>query len=308
MGDDDDIPILEDDLDEDVPLLGDDDDIPVLDAPDLGHSANKASLEAALRQLEALELAPNARKKTTPDPAPKPSLEEQIRANAGTPIIHEHELTKIRDNPFLNPQQKAQLDMSRKLRDEAQTMAMITSLNKKKEAPPPPQKAPIDENSIDFTDNTFLKASAAPVSAAAPAKAPAAPIKATEKTDGAADILLELEDDTPASVPTPKKTSPEKLDLDKELAEIDEALSDLGDIIIDEEEVAPAPPPQKTPSPSTAQPPGKVLAAPSRTTDSKQQDKEIHQIIDEIVDEYLIVLEAALRKKLKEKLPDLLKK
>ena len=39
----------------------------------------------------------------------------------------------------------------------------------------------------------------------------------------------------------------------------------------------------------------------------KIQNQEIDLIIDDIVDEYLIVLEAALRKKLKEKLPDILK-
>ena len=248
--DDDNIPMLLGDED-DVPLLqAEEEDVPLLEETDFSNtsrsSADKASLEAAMRQLESMELAPRARTSApTPLTTPKLSLEEQIRANAEPPLPETE--NKSKSNPFLKTQQMAQLELSRRLREEAKRTALISSLNKKKDtAPPPPPPAP----------------AAAPVAPAPPAPvetraAPATPAPAEEE-DAAAEILKELEDHSPVA----KKTEA----------------------------------PQVGNKPSAAATP----VAPSA--------QDVEAIIDEIVEEYIIVLEAALRKKLKEKLPDLLKK
>ncbi len=279
LGDeDDDIPVL---ADEEVPILGEDteDDIPILDTPAESHdrAADKASLEAALRQLESMELAPKSRKSTPAAPASAnvtsspQNLEEQIRANPAPPIISHEELTKVRENPFLNPKQKAQLEMTRRLQEEAKKTAMITALNKKKPVVPPSASQNTSEGAIEFTDNPFLKASAATSTSTQAGNSPAhKSLPPDSEENGAADILKELG---------------ETLDIDAELANIDTELGSLGEIILENDKTKP----------------------PTNPVNKKLPQKQIDLMIDEIVEEYLVVLEAALRKKLKEKLPDLLK-
>lgn len=249
--DDDNVPLLLGD-DDDIPLLGDmEEDIPVLDSPDLEElrvATDKASLEAALRHLESMELVPQSSKSAAAEvpPTPKLSLEEQIRASAPPPPVKEAELTKVRENPFMNPQQVAQLELSRKLREETRRAELITSFNKKKPLPPvaTPAAAPAP--------------TAAP--AAAPESAPPAAALIEEGEDAAAEILKELNDNIPQ---------------------------------------------RNAPLANPGKPPGAATATHKTPAPS---EGELELIIDDIVEEYLVVLEAALRKKLKEKLPDLFKK
>jgi len=280
--DDDNVPLLLED--DDIPVLSDDDgDIPILDAPEFSDDANdKASLEAALRQLESMELAPKSRKAVMP---PARGIEDQIRANAAAPIISNEELTRVRENPFLNSNQKAQLDANRKLREEAQQAAKTVASGQK---PAAPQKsAPMQEEIIEFTDNPFLKASTSPGSAHTAASA-ATHTPLVEEEDGSAEILKELGEDARPYQPRVPAKAPV---MAKQVAATDETTVDgLGDIILEDEEPAPA----RKPDPAAA-------------GQKKLQKKEIDLIVDEVVDEYIVILEAALRKKLKEKLPDLLK-
>lgn len=270
--DDDNVPLLLED--DDIPVLSDDDgDIPILDAPEFpdDHSAtDKASLEAALRQLESMELAPKSRKAATQPQG----IEDQIRANAAAPIISNEELTRVRENPFLNSNQKAQLDANRKLREEAQQAAKTAASGQK---PASPKPAPVQEEVIEFTDNPFLKAS---TSLGGIHTTPAAtPAPLAEEEDGSAEILKELgEDAKPYQSRAPAKASV----MAKKVVATDETVTGLGDIILEDDE-EPA------------------------STQKKLSEKEVDLIMDEIVGEYLVILEAALRKKLKEKLPHLLK-
>jgi len=280
--DDDNVPLLLED--EDIPVLAneDDDDIPVLDTPELPETdiANKASLEAALRQLESMELAPRSRKTASPPPR---GIEDTIRANAAAPIISNEELTRVRENPFLNSNQKAQLDASRKLREEAQQAAKAAVSGQK---PPPQKSAPMQEEAIDFTDNPFLKASTS-LGGAPTTSAPSAQAAAAEEEDGSAEILKELGDEAKPYLPRAAIKAPA---VEQKTTPPTKEEEGFGDIILEEDEPAPA-----------------RHADPATAIQKKLQKKEIDLIVDEVVEEYIVILEAALRKKLKEKLPNLLK-
>lgn len=274
--DDDNVPLLLND--DDIPVLTeDDDDIPILNAPELPDdpdATNKASLEAALRQLESMELAPKSRKTTRPA---NQGIEDQIRANAAPPIISNEELTRVRENPFLNSNQKAQLEANRKLREEAQQAAKANAPGQKTAAAQRPT-APMNEEIIDFTDNPFLKASTSlghtQNNSASPTATPS-----PEEEDGSAEILKELGEDARPYQPRVPARAPVA---EKKIAAPQKEADGFGDIILEDEEE-------------------------SQSHQKNISTKEVDLMVDEIVEEYMVILEAALRKKLKEKLPDLLK-
>jgi len=277
--DDDNVPLLLDD--DDIPVLGnDDDDIPILDAPDLStdsDAADKASLEAALRQLESMELAPKSRKTAPPH---RQGIEDAIRANAAPPIISTQELTRVRENPFLNSSQKAQLEANRKLREEA-AKGIDPGLKPAPQKPAPPQ-----EEVIEFTDNPFLKASTSPGGTHASTTSVTTPLP-EEPEDAAAEILKELGED---AKPYQPRTATKAPVAEQKSVGTKEEVDGFGDIILEDDEPAPA-----------------RNTVPATAIQKKLQQKEIDLIVDEVVEEYMVVLEAALRKKLKEKLPGLLK-
>jgi len=283
--DDEEVPVLSD-AEDDVPLLLDDDDeVPVLTSPAI--EANKASLDAAIRQLESMELSPKANKATASKPA---SLEEKIRANAAPPLIKDDQQTRIRENPFLKKNVNDSFAESRKHAEEALKSVISHSRAISKPARPAPEESrsamvsvkdsPAD-GAIDFTDNQFLKSSSAPQSTApTAAQKQAAPTATTEK-DGSENILKLLDEES-------------EVELD-----IDEGFGELVDIDVD------ALIAEKTPAVKTP-PAKKPVATPPLK--NKSTEKELDQLVDEVIDEYMFILEAALKKKLKEKLPDLLKK
>ena len=316
----DDIPVLTDD-EEDIPLLGniediqplDDDDVPVLTSVE--DAANKASLADALRQLESMELAPKAKPKPAKQPLtlaleehqpelaahqpasavaskPIPDLAEKIRANAAAaPAAESEEKPAARENPFFRNDQMARLDQSKKLNEQ------VKAGNK----PASPTK-PAEENLVEEKGAIDFHQTTAPL-----AQAAAAPVAADEEEDGADEILKLLDE-------KPQQALEEELDIDAELADIDQELSSLGELtLMDEKDYAATKP--ATPAPArpaaVAAKPAAANVPPARTEPAKAINKQaaadIDKIIDEVVDEYMMVLEAALRKKLKEKLPSLLK-
>lgn len=103
--DDDNIPLLLDDNqttgDDDIPVLASDDDIPVLTSPDEA-TVNKASLDAAIRQLESMELSP---KSTKTRPEKTGGFDDKA--------------TTIRENPFINKNPTDRFAESRKQAEEA---------------------------------------------------------------------------------------------------------------------------------------------------------------------------------------------
>lgn len=267
--DDDNIPLLLDD--EDIPVLASDDDIPVLTSPDEA-IANKASLDAAIQQLESMQLSPKS-SKAEPDKAS--SLEQKIRNNAAASSF-EDKATTVRENPFMAKKPTDRFAESRKQAEDALKSVIAHSKAMSNPAKPAaearehtaaPKEAP-PKKPIEFTADATADKSAIPkpqqVNAAVEEDASAAILKLL---DEASDITSDL-----------------GLGGDfGELVEIDV------DALIREKPVVP-----KTAAPSL--PVGKIM------------DAQIDAIIDEVVEEYMIILEAALRKKLKEKLPDLLKK
>jgi len=279
LPDDDDIPVLAEEDDGDVPILADDDDVPVLTSSET--IANKSSLDAAIRQLESMELSPKAGKVTS---GKVESLEEKIRNNAAPPLF-EDKATTVRENPFL----KKPTDRFSESRKQAEEALQSVIAHSRAAAPPnkpavfeskQPTATPLMEDHhsdspIDFTDNPFLKASSAAVPVSTPNKSAAPAAAAKEKEDGADEILKLLDEDS-------------GLDID-----LGDDFGDLVDIDVDAliaEKPAPKPPANK-------QTPPKPAAKPA-SSQTVTGDK-LNQLVDEVIDEYLVVLEAALKKKLK---------
>jgi len=288
--DDDNIPLLLDDeaaADESIPVLAGDDDIPVLTSPDEA-ALNKASLDAAIRQLESMELSPTAAKAKPEKPA---DLTEKIRNNAAPPLFEDpkfdHKATTVRENPFMSKKPTDRFAESRKQAEEAlmsvisHSRAISQQSSKPAAAVVAEEKVPVaapkeqaPQNPIEFTAETT-------------AVKPTKPTPQTASDEDASADILKLLDEEPAI----------SLDIDDEFGE----LLDIDvDAMINEKSVSST---QDVAAKTTAP---KSTGTPSLS--SKHIDSQINTIVDEVIDEYMVILEAALRKKLKEKLPDLLKK
>ena len=279
--DDDNIPLLLDD--NDIPVLAGDDDIPVLTSPDdIAAASNKASLDAAMRQLESMELSPRSNKARTDKSV---DLEEQIRTNAAPPLFDDPNATTVRENPFLAKKPTDRFAESRKQAEEALKSVIAHSKAMSNPAKPGADaKAPMaikdnpSETPIEFSDNQFLAASSAQPK---PNPVPVPPKQSPHGEDASAEILKLLNEE-------PAVTADPDLDLDLgdefgELVDIDV------DALINEKPVTP-----------------KTISSPA--SPGKKTDAQINDLIDEVINEYMVILEVALRKKLKEKLPDILKR
>jgi len=288
--DDDNVPLLLDD--EDIPVLADEDGVPILTAPEDDLKTNQASLDAAIRQLESMELSPRAGK------APSGSLEEKIRNNAAPPAFQD-KATTVRENPFL----KKPSDRFSESRKQAEAALQAVITHSRTTAVPPPKSntleekkhsAPVtdttSESPVEFTDNQFLKASsAAPTPASFSNKKPQAPAS-KEEEDGSEAILKLLEEESEVNL------------------DLDDDFGDLVDIDVDALIAEQAPARQVPDNKQMVAPPAKPNIKPASPTASRPTDAALDDIVNEVVEEYMVILEAALKKKLKEKLPDLLKK
>jgi hypothetical protein len=183
--DDDNIPLLLDDKllddngEEDIPVLADD-DIPVLTAPDEAMT-NKSSLDAAIRQLESMELAPRASKTRVDKPA---DIAEQIRSNAAPPLFDD-KATMVRANPFLTKNPTDRFAESRKQAEEALMSVIAHSKSMSSPAKPAAAKAEPQQK---------------PVQAAAESVAvKSESMSATVEEDASADILKLLDDESTTS-------------------------------------------------------------------------------------------------------------
>jgi hypothetical protein len=165
--DDDNIPLLLDDeqaADDNIPVLAGDDDIPVLTSPD-ELNANKASLDAAIRQLESMELSPKSNK-SRPDKTAKP----------------DDKATMVRENPFIAKNPTDRFAESRKQAEEA-LKSVISHSRAISQATRPPAPA-VAEKPIEFT----AEAAAAKVVKPAPAGA-------DDDENASADILKLLDEE-----------------------------------------------------------------------------------------------------------------
>jgi hypothetical protein len=251
--DDDDVPILTDDV-----IFEDDHDDDEADEAD----ASNASLNAAIRQLESMELS---MKKSDKKPG---SLEEKIRNTAAPPAFRED--TRARDNPFLNSPAKAQTDTRKPGAMQPKQAAASKAVFESKQ--PITRTAMVQDNPlntpVEFTDNQFLKSSTAKVNPnlmdPATAKKANHPTTRIEE-DGSEEIL--------------KLLGEQKYDIRSTNHYLDAAPSSR--------QTEPA----RSDRPAAA---GSNIA--------------IDALVEEIFEEYKPVLEAALRKKLKEKMLDMLKK
>jgi len=287
--DDDNVPLLLED--EDIPVLADEEDVPVLTAPEDDLKANQASLDAAIRQLESMEL-PKAG-----NPPSSSSLEEKIRNNAAPPAFQD-KATTVRENPFL----KKPADRFSESRKQAEAALQSVITHSRATAVPPsrasapeekrhgaPVTDTLSESSVEFTDNQFLKASsAAPTSVSFSNKKPPSPASKQEE-DGSEAILKLLEEESEVHL------------------DLDDDFSDLVDIDVDAL-IAEQAPVKQAPNKAVMPPPARQTTKPAPSIISKPTDEILDAVVDEVVEEYMIILEAALKKKLKEKLPDLLKK
>lgn len=290
---DDNIPLL-DDAEADIPVLADEEDIPVLGDVEAEASAkNKASLQAALKELESLELSPkSSRSRATIDPdKPIPSLEDKIRASAAPPLV-KIDQPAGKENPFLAKKPQDKFDESRKQAEAALQSVIAHSRALGGKTATPAKKEPEKAATLTVKDDPsatpvdFTPATKAAPAAKTPTPAPAAP----EASDGADDILRMLGENKPV---IKKGGAPDNSELEGAFdALVDIDLDDLGEMDVNDDSMPELPAAKKI-----------AAAAPGTLT-----EKELNLLIDEIVEECSTAFNIMLEKKLKEKLSRLLKK
>lgn len=290
---DDNIPLL-DDAEADIPVLADDDDIPVLgDVEAEADAKNKASLQAALKELESLELSPkSSRSRAAIDPDKIPNLEDKIRASAAPPLV-KLDQPASKENPFLTKKPQDKFEASRKQAEAALQSVIAHSRAMGGKTAPPPKKEPEKAATLTVKDDPSATpvdftpaAKAAPVAKAPTTQEPVTP----EATDGADDILKMLGESKPVIRKGGAQNSNELEGAFDALVDID--LDDLGEMDVNDDSMPELPTAKKV-----------AATAPGSLT-----EKEFDALIDEIIEECSAAFNIMLEKKLKEKLSRLLKK
>jgi hypothetical protein len=299
----DDIPMLgEGGEDDDIPMLdsSDDDDIPVLASDEPSSELDEASLQEAMAKLESMDLSPKLRKnKNTGEQQTPPeeganeneehqtemdlgnSLIDKIRANAQPPIYRQDE-EKSEENPFLNRDTLEKLEQTKRAAAEAKAARAI------------PQEEPtetieeIEEEearSLDdeLDDIPFVDDSAEETTPEEPA---------TEEPNEAPSVRAALE------ARKKEANQNKKEDHAKSIQEMAARISQTR-----KKKPAPAPGQEKEQSKDASEELLKALdedSAGSPSSPSRPSDEAMQEVIDGIVDEYIILLENALMAKVKE--------
>lgn len=277
--DDDNIPLLGDE--DDIPVLANEEDVPVLsEVDDNSDARDKASLQAALRELESLELSPKASRAraTVEAEKPIPSLEDKIRASAAPPLVKIDEKPE-KENPFLAKKPRDKIEESRKQSDAALQSVIAQSRSMSGKTSGTPKKEPEKAAALTIKDDpsatpvdfkpTPKPATAKTESAKTAAKSSATP--APEPDDAADEILKMLGEPKPVI-----KKGGSQTDNNLEGSELEGAFDALADIDIDNL--------------------------------GQMSTEELDLLIDEVVEECSAAFNALLEKKLREKLSRLLKK
>jgi len=270
-GDDFDIPVLGD-ADDDIPVLGDEEDTPMLGTSTEETSMTDSSLQAALSELESLQLSPKASKTRA---ANESTAEVEIEPEA-EPLPEPEpapEPAKANESASADTAEEEAPSPSDKMRAIAQRISAARSKAGKKtaESTHMEQEEYQPELSLNSTakpgDSILAKIQSNADEQQQEAKVIPEPVYSEDPTtirnqaiqlpeddeeeDGSAELLKMLEDDPK---PIPNARTPEQM------------------------------------TPSTQLP---------------LSEEEIDRIVDEVAEEYMVVLEAALKKKLKSKISDL---
>ncbi len=266
------------------------------------------------------------------------SLLEKIQSNADAPLFEEEVITS-KENPFLTNQLKDRLEKAKQRIQSKPESAPAP--NPGRTAPPPVEKdnptidKPTAMVEVDNPSDTPIEFNMnSPFNTPASSTPHASDAVQDDGEDGAEAMLEAVglgdsigtpgspEIKVPETAQAPRQdtvttdntsiadTTPlisdEELESDQEPDDdaLDQMFDDMiaeADELLESEQPAPAAKTQQAAAPAE---PGAAPAAPSETTAPSPtlSSQQIVEIIDDVVEEYMIVLEAALRKKLKQAL------